>query len=130
MLKKSTLFALHSFVEIPLGIIVLISPTFIPSIVGSIPTGIEGMNLWRTIGLTILSLGVLTWRTRNDSSDSKLMHEILLALVLFHFMTALVDVHAQLLQTRGGLGWVLVAGHLFFGVMFCTQLCTGKKSTS
>lgn len=122
MSKEKLAFIIHAVIEVPLGIILMIDPSLIPGIVGSTATGPEGMILWRTIGLTIFSLGLLTWWVRNESPTTKLMREILLTLVLFHLLTAGVDVYAQVLETRNTLGWGLVAGHLFFAGMFALQL--------
>lgn len=127
-MRQRPLFLLHTIIECGLGPVVFFFPNLMAYTTGATLTEPEGLLLTRMLGVSIFTLGILTWKFRNiDHHTSK--QAVLLGLTVFHGLNALLLLFGQIEQIRNSFGWTFFAGHLFFSLSFAYLMKEAKRQS-
>ena len=126
-MKLRKFFILHTAVEVTIGLVIIAIPTLLSSITGATLTEPEGIQFARLLGITVLSLGVLTWFTRN-LKPSAALKGVLISLALWHGLDALNLAYGIIEQSKGLIAWMFPLAHAAFSLGFLAYLLTLKKT--
>lgn len=113
----------QAVVEIGLGIFPLFFPEFAATLSGGTLTEPEGILLSRVAGISLLSMGWLSWSMRNSLS-SLLQRQVLQMFALFQTAVFSILLYGQYIGARGVAGWLGVVIHFSFALSFALLLMT------
>ena len=120
LLTVTTLF------ELPTGLALLALPSLFASLLLGVPLDApSGLVIARVAGAALLSLCVVCWVARDDSS-SRTARSVVAALLLYNVVVAALLVHARLgLGLSGIVLWPAVLFHIVLGV-WCVRCLQNK----
>lgn len=124
-MQLRTYFTIHTVLFVLIGLFVIIMPTFLADMSGTALTEPEGIQLGRLLGISVLSLAVLTWFTR-DMQPSKALMGIVLALAMWHGLDALNMIVGILQEEKSVLAWMFPVTHGLISLGFFAFLPGSK----
>ncbi len=122
------LLIVQAVVEIGLGIFPLFFPHFAASLSGSTLTEPEGILLSRIAGVSLVSMGWLSWTMRN-SVKAVMQKQVLQMFALFQTLVLVVLLYGQYSGARGTAGWLAVCIHFSFAASFILVLLNYSGKT-
>lgn len=119
----------QAVVEIGLGMFPLFLPRLTAQRGGATLSEPEGVLLSMIAGVSLISMGWLSWVMRN-SEQSTLQKLVLQMFALFQTLVFIVLLYGQLAQLRGVMGWVPVVIHGLFSVSFVLAVLNYKTGNA
>ena len=108
----------NTLVEVSFGLVALLAPAQILSLVGATLSEPEGIFYARMFGIAIISMGLLSALTLATSPMVPLESTVTTTLLIFHSLLTAVLIIGQLTGVRDSWGWTVVGLHLFFAGSF------------
>ena len=109
------LLAIHAFISLAAGVVLIALPAYIPKSVGiSLPPGAYLLSYF--LGAAEIALAFLSYYSRNVT-DVKNLRLICLTLIVFHATTAAVEVYAFSQGTSANI-WINIAVRLAVVFLF------------
>jgi len=123
-----TYFILHTVIFVAIGLGIVAMPTLMADITGAALSEPEGIQLSRLLGITVASLGILTWVTR-DLGPSKYLAGVVATLAIWHGMDAANMFFGILQHGKTGLAWAFPVIHSLVSIGFLAFLPGSMRSS-
>ena len=108
---------LHTIIELSAGALILAFPAFLAKVTNASLTQNEGLQFARLFGVSLITVGVLTWKLR-DLTESKSLVPAFTSLFVYHLLISITLVYGQVMGFRNAFGWLFPLGHGSFTVGF------------
>lgn len=122
---KNFLF-LNAILFVPFGIAMVILPNALFPLFG-IDLDADGTVMARVFGSALLTIGLMCYLVRNDSTSSNGIKAILIGNFLFHTIDAVSTLIASLNGVMNALGWMFFGLHAALSVGFLYFLTRKMK---
>lgn len=116
------LMTIHAVFGIALGVLFVLLPGSMLSLLGVATLGTAGGELARLVGAALLGFGLLTWQMKEMEPLDSAGRAVMLALSAFYGVSFLVTLFGQFGGAFNTLGWLLLLIFLAFAIGFGTKL--------
>jgi len=108
---------LHTVMELTVGLIILAFPSLLSDLNQAVLTEPEGLQFARLFGVSLICVGILSWKIRNLTEPDSLLPS-LTALGVYQALVAAVLVYGQWMGFRSEIAWMFPVGHGAFAAGF------------
>ena len=108
---------IHTIMELSVGLTILIFPSLLSDLNQALLTESEGLQFARLFGVSLICVGVLSWKIRNLTEPASVL-PALTALGVYQGLVAAVLVYGQLMGIRSEIAWMFPLGHGALAVGF------------
>ena len=127
-MKLSTFLTINAIMFLPFGLIMLIVPEQIFTLIG-LNLDSDGLLVASMVGSMLLSFGILCLVARKEAQNTLGMKAIIIANMTFHFIDSFLTGKGALLDVLNSMAYVFSVMHLLFALGFLYFLYVNHFST-